>query len=363
MPTPYMQDLFAAMRADGQIAPRVFYMEMAPPGTYWGDRDLPDGEDLLPGKGMTLLGGRIHWNGRITSALREDAPDIFVITGYSSVTSQLAIRRLRQQNKPWIFFGERPGVRDRRGPGRLVRSVAMKTALRSACAISAVGSLAAEAYLERCGNRKPIYNIPYYTDTSLFQDCPAQPGSQGGRLRILYCGQLIERKGVDLLLRSFLRAIRIFPEMTLDLVGEGPLRPRLEASVPNDMREKITFHGFSAVEDLPNHFSRADLFVLPSRHDGWGVVVNQALAAGLPVIASDAVGAAQDYVANQGAGAIIPAGDENALAAALESFAANPAEIRVCANFAKTVAKELTLERGIERWLSMFRQTLDDNTT
>ena len=65
---------------------------------------------------------------------------------------------------------------------------------------------------------------------------------------------------------------------------------------------------------------RSDVFVLPSRHDGWGVVVNQALAAGLPIITTDAVGAGLDFVENGVNGICVPANNVNALFNAMETI-------------------------------------------
>ncbi len=76
---------------------------------------------------------------------------------------------------------------------------------------------------------------------------------------------------------------------------------------------------------MPGLFARADVFILPSRYDGWGVVVNQAIGAGLPVICSDAVGAGYDLVEPEVNGLRFPAGDVAALAGCMERLAADPA--------------------------------------
>ena len=62
MPSPYVQDLFEAIRTDGRIEPRVFYMEQSPPDTYWGRVSLPDYASYLPGRGFQVAGIRTHVN-------------------------------------------------------------------------------------------------------------------------------------------------------------------------------------------------------------------------------------------------------------------------------------------------------------
>lgn len=358
MPSPYMRDLFAAMRADGRIIPRVLYMETALPGTRWKTPQLRDNEQVLPGRGLNILGGRVQWNPTICSALRNSDANIVIVSGYSSLTTQIATRWLRRRNRPWIFFGERPGIKSRRLPGRVMRATAMSAMLRSASAVAAVGISAVEAYQSRCRNSTRVFNIPYYTDTAPFLAAPARPGERDGQLRILYCGQLIERKGVDLLIKAFCRVASQHSFVSLHLVGEGAMHDHLREMVPSPLNNRVAFHGFSTIEELPQHFSRADFMVLPSRHDGWGVVINQALAAGLPIVASDAVGAAQDYVAGRGTGLIVPAGDEMALTEALARFASDTTELRLHARRARMVAPDLSLQCGVDRWVAMLQATL-----
>src|SRR5206468_3627451 len=117
-----------------------------------------------------------------------------------------------------------------------------------------------------------------------------------GRLRFFFCGQMIRRKGVDLLLIAFDRLITRGVDIELLLVGREADLPEFMSAMSPEARARVRYEGFQAPERLPEYFSQADVFVLPSRHDGWGVVVNQALGAGLPVITSDAVGAGLDLV-------------------------------------------------------------------
>ena len=94
--------------------------------------------------------------------------------------------------------------------------------------------------------------------------------------------------------------------------------------------------------------------MLPSRHDGWGVVVNQALAAGLPIITSDAVGAGLDFVDNGVNGMRIPAGDVEALYGAMHVFMLNPNLAAQWGRKSRERARELTPGAGSERWVQVF---------
>ena len=349
MPTPYMQDLFAAMRTDGRLVPRVLYMEMAAPDTHWGDRPLPDGETVLPGRWVNVLGGRVHLNRGVTDALASEPADVFVVGGYSSLTAQRAMRWLHRTGRPWVFHGERPGMNRRGGVGSALRRWAMRPATAWPAGIAAVGERAAAAYRELAPPRCVVRNIPYVCDLEPFfaAGAAADRGNRTGTT-FLYCGQLIERKGVDLLLDAFVNTAREVPGCRLRFVGTGPLRERLGAEVPPDLRDRVTFAGFKPVAELPAEFAAADAFVLPSRHDGWGVVVNQALAAGLPVIASDAVGAAE--LCRGIAGAVIESGSVTELTAALVRAVGKPPD-RAATSAA---ARKVGAGAGVRCWTEFF---------
>jgi glycosyltransferase involved in cell wall biosynthesis len=122
------------------------------------------------------------------------------------------------------------------------------------------------------------------------------------------------------------------------------------ASLPESVRARICYAGFQPPDALPQFFAQADVFVLPSRYDGWGVVVNQALGAGLPIIASDQVGAAFELIRASENGFIFPAGDTNALAAAMRQYTTTPALAEAHAAASRRLRDEWTPAHGAERW-------------
>jgi glycosyltransferase involved in cell wall biosynthesis len=165
---------------------------------------------------------------------------------------------------------------------------------------------------------------------------------------------MIRRKGVDLLLAAFDRLVGKGLEVELRLVGrEASLTEFLENLSPRG-RARVRYEGFQPPERLPEYFSSSDIFVLPSRHDGWGVVVNQALGAGLPVITSDAVGAGLDLVEDEVNGFIFPAGDHDGLQECMERLASNPERARGMGEASRRKALTLTPQAGAEKWAQVF---------
>ncbi len=355
MPSPYSLDLFAAMDVDGRIKPRVLYLEMAAPDTYWGRVPLPESAEVLAGGWRNIGGGRVHWNPGAIAAIRHSQPDLVVISGYSSLTSQFVMRWLRWKQIPWVFWGEIPGMRTLGRLGRFVRSFAQRPVF-AADAIAAIGSRAVDEYRQLARPGCDVVNIPYHTDLGPFLDLP--PHKSAEKVRVLYCGQLIERKGLHVLIDAFLETAEKFPHLELQLVGEGPLRAVLAEHVPARFKNRVLFAGFQPVDQLPAFFGESDVFVLPSLHDGWGVVVNQALAAGLPIICSSSVGAAVDLVAPNQNGYLIPPDDRDALANALRSLASDPSRRTAFGRHSRASALEWLPSRGVERWVELAERVL-----
>jgi glycosyltransferase involved in cell wall biosynthesis len=128
--------------------------------------------------------------------------------------------------------------------------------------------------------------------------------------RLLYVGQLIPRKGVDLLLRALAGMEASF---SLEIVGGGPAESTLRAlSKQLGVDDRIEWVGSIGSDQVRVRMASADAFVLPSRHDGWGTVVNEALMAGTPTICSDACGASS-LIATGACGAIFPDGNVSKL--------------------------------------------------
>jgi glycosyltransferase involved in cell wall biosynthesis len=179
-------------------------------------------------------------------------------------------------------------------------------------------------------------------------------------MTFLFCGQMIERKAVDVLLLAFDRLISSGMKARLLLVGREAELPTFMKLVGAETKARIQYEGFQAPENLPKYFAQADVFVLPSRHDGWGVVVNQALAAGLPIIVSDAVGAGLDYVENGINGVRVEAGKVDALYEAMKSLIQNPEMAREWGVKSRERARTLTPESGADKWVRVV-ETLMSN--
>ncbi|MEQ9923115.1 glycosyl transferase [Pectobacterium brasiliense] len=132
------------------------------------------------------------------------------------------------------------------------------------------------------------------------------------RGRFLYVGRLSEEKGLDFLLDFFCQQ----PELSLTIVGDGPQRESLERKAG----ENIQFKGYVNNSELNSIFVEHDVFIFPSTSEPWGLVVEEALVYGLPVICSDKVGCGQDLVEAYKAGIIFSANNTASLSNAISEM-------------------------------------------
>lgn len=159
-------------------------------------------------------------------------------------------------------------------------------------------------------------------------------------LRVLALGRLVAKKGFDVLLDALalLAAREPAPVVELVIAGDGPLRAALETraqALPRSV--SVRFAGW--IDEVGPLFARADLFVLPSRDEPFGIVVLEAMAAGVPIVATRTAGPLE--VLDADTAALVPIGDAAALADAIADLRANPAAAR--ARAAKASAAYRTL--------------------
>lgn len=335
VPSPYQRDLFRALAAHPEIHLRVFYLEAASPDSPWPEKPLAPYEEILRGFWFALGTARTHVNCPLPNL---DRFEVVVMNTLMSLTAQWLMRTALRK-KPWIFWGERLS----RG-GALHRQLAAP--LHRASAIASIGAFAEHDYRERFPEPRH-FRIPYFCDLDRFLATPRRTRDDG-KIVFLFCGQMIARKGLDLLLTAF---TELGDAAHLLLVGR-------EAELPATLPERCVYAGFQPPEELPRFFAQADVFILPSRYDGWGVVVNQAIGAGLPVICSDRVGAGHDLVDEEKNGLKFKAGDATSLAGKMKRFLAEPSLIEKWGAASREKAHAYTPAAGAEKWVAAFHEVV-----
>ncbi len=226
------------------------------------------------------------------------------------------------------------------GLHRKLRDAAMKNVFKSIDAFLCVGTANREYYKSWGVSEDCLFNVPYAVDNDSFQQKTAAAGAQAEELRqkwgidpnrpvILYASKLTARKKIMDLAHAYerLSVDGAEPDAQLLVVGDGELRPDLEDWMKQKGWGSVKFVGFQNQSVLPAVYRLSDIFVLASAREPWGLIVNEVMNAGMPVIVSDEVGSRLDIVEEGGNGHVVPVGDVEMLSARLGSLC-NSKELR-----------------------------------
>jgi glycosyltransferase involved in cell wall biosynthesis len=189
------------------------------------------------------------------------------------------------------------------------------------------------------GEEFPSFTMPYAVDNDFFQSRAREAsqeresfrrelGLEPGRPVILYASKLQTRKRCIDLVDAYIRlapAAGVDPAAYLLIVGDGEERANLEARVRESGLNSIHFLGFRNQTELPRFYDLCDAFVLPSYNETWGLVVNEVMNAGRPVIVTDHVGCQPDLVHDGVNGFVYPAFNVDALSQRLRRLIEDPA--------------------------------------
>jgi glycosyltransferase involved in cell wall biosynthesis len=276
---------------------------------------------------------------RLRGTAGEPAFDALWLHGYATINAMQGMVAAKALGIPVLLRAE-SWLRDR---GRSGAKLALKNLFfaglqRMVDAVLPIGTLNAQYWQHYFGTSVPQFLMPYAVDNSYFSQ-RAQEAAYGraslqaelalepGRPVILFASKLQTRKLCAQLIEAYTRlspSPGIDPHPYLVIVGDGEERAALERQAAAAGLTSVRFCGFRNQSELPRFFDLCTVFVLPSRHEPWGLIVNEVMNAARPVIISDDVGCAPDLIQNGVNGFIYPVGDVRALEQALRSVLDTP---------------------------------------
>lgn len=342
-PSPYQVELFNEIEAHGSCTLEVAYLRSRDPNRQWKSATIRHESIELDSAqdGISRARDAAH-----------DA-DLVVFNYYMHSHAERLINERAALGGPWCFWGERPGFHQPAWAGRLVRKWKLSKLHGSPVPIWGIGKFAVDGYRREFGSDRAYFNLPYFSDLQRFKG--STPEEKQDRV-FLFSGSLIARKGVDLLARAFVRLANEVGNVRLRIVGEGKLRESLSQTL-RAVIDRVEFAGFRDWNELPNEYARADVLCVPSKYDGWGLVVPEGLASGLPVIATDRMGAALEFLETGRNGWLIPAGDEDAIFNAMREAALLPS-LNELGREARESVSAHTLHSGATRFVHFAHEAV-----
>lgn len=291
--------------------------------------------------------------------------DFIVICGISSLTKILAIQWCKQRRIPYCIEGD--GAFSKEGVG--YKEKLKRYLLKNAQLCFSTGKTHDKYYTDLGVDRKKIVRYPF---TSIEEkDILAVPMSRAEKMKlrkklgmqentiVLSVGQFIHRKGFDILLEA---ARGIDREIGIYIVGGEPTDEYMQLKEKYDLQQ-VHFVGFKSKPELTDYYKAADIFVLPTREDIWGLVINEAMAYGLPIITTRNCAAGIELVQNDLNGYLIESESVEQLIEAVHSISDNDDKLISMGENSLKIIQHYTIENMADLHIKVFEDKKNCLTT
>jgi glycosyltransferase involved in cell wall biosynthesis len=334
--SPYRIPLFNALAEHKAIRPHVIFLaETDPSLRQWHvyKREIRFSYQVLPSlrRSVGTYNALLNWG--VIRALEEAQPEVVLCGGYNYLASWQSLLWAGMRGVPFLLWSESTACDLRAGRPwvEFLKSEFLKN-----CTGFVVPGISSREYLVARGLKESrIFTAPNAVDNDLFRLGARQARLNEAQIRaelalplryFLFVGRLVWEKGVFDLLSAYASLDpNLRGAIALLFVGEGPERQRLEEQARLVAPGRLLFAGFVHREQLPAYYALADMLILPSHTEPWGLVVNEAMACGLPVVVSRAAGCVADLVRAGWNGRIVSPGDIAGIGEAMQSLACGTA--------------------------------------
>jgi glycosyltransferase involved in cell wall biosynthesis len=381
----YQDPFFRTLAAAPDVDLTVLYLSNAGVETY-RDKDMGTSlrwdVELLTGYRYLFLRNLVHdsnrgWTrhinpGIVAALLRGHYDMVIFMLGWGSISAMLGIVTCRLAGIPFFLYGDSSFPPPEDTLRRRIRARLLRMLFRRTTGFMVSGVLNAEYYRHYGGDPEHFFLLPWAVDNDRFAEAARFGEGERETMRetlsigpeqtvFVFSAKLVERKDPMTLLRAYER-MRGRDRAVVLFVGDGELRQPLETYAREHGLHGVRFAGFINQRDLPKYYAMSDVFVLPSTYEPRGAVINEAMACGLPVIVTDRCGSIGDIVLDGENAFIYPAGDADALAAAMTRLANDPALRERMARRSREIIATWTFARGVEgvraamRWLEERRR-------
>lgn len=308
----------------------------------------------------------LHINYNLFMRIFKIKPDVIILCGFY-LTSFQAFIFSKMINIPIIIWTESNKYTE--DNISLLKKQIRRYMLKKADSIISAGSMATE-YLELL-NKQPLFQKVYVgyntVDNSYYYESMLNLKENGklSKLKyaqkiILYVGQLIERKGLWELINAYKSLNETRKDVALILLGNGPLlNPLKEFCNENDIKN-VYFEGFVHQDEIVEFYAIADIFVLLSHYDCNPLVIFEALACGLPIVASYQVGNTPEFVLNDKNGYVVDGKNTAEVVTALEAIINNPEKQKQFGAYSKKLSHNSNNDKTASVFYQAIKETLQD---
>lgn len=298
---------------------------------------------------------------QIIRYLKKDKYDFIISSTMTTPTGILAIEYMKLRGIPYYLESEGGFAKDGKGIKENIKKIVMRGA-QGYFSTTATGD---EYFITYGADKNKIYKYPF---TSLYdKDILMEPVDQREKIDlrrrlgieeervIITVGRFIYLKGFDVLIKS---AAKLDKNIGIYIIGGEPTEEYIKLK-KECLAENIHFEGFKSKYELLNYYKAADLFVLPTREDTWGLVINEAMACGLPIITTNRCIAGLELVDSEN-GCIIPTDSSQDLTDAIKKIIADKQKIDYMGRKSLERIKWYTFQNMAQIHLKYFRNFLEN---
>jgi glycosyltransferase involved in cell wall biosynthesis len=329
---PYRIPIFNALAQRNEIALHVIFLSESDPSLrQWPvyKEEIEFSHEVLPSWRRRFVQYNLLLNRGMRTALTKISPEIVLCGGYNYLASWQAAFWANSRRIPFLLWSESTAL-DRRKNRWLVES--LKSCFLRRCQGFVVPGKSSLDYLKTLGiPQSQIFTAPNAVDTGLFCRLANAARSRASVVRaryrlperyFLFVGRLVKAKGVFELLDAYSQlAPEVRSNVGLVFVGDGDAREHLVRRAAKIHPGRIQFPGFVHREGLAEFYALAEALIFPTHSDTWGLVVNEAISCGAPVVVSEVAGCVVDLVEDGWNGFIVPPRSPAHLVAAMSRLA------------------------------------------
>lgn len=371
---PYEIPLYRGLAEREEVDLKVYFCARTYRDRRWRVPEIiPFSSEVLEGFTIEIQSFISSLNPSIMERLRKEKPDVVMLSGsYANLTMQLALLYCMINDIPVVYRSDE-NLDTRMAStwiARLASNLVEKRFVRKCDALVCPGSSSRAYHAALGASPRKVFISPYTTaNDDLYVERSRDFRSDRARLRqrtgigeervIVFVGQFIERKGIEYLLTAYEELKQEVGDLALVLVGDGPLIDIYRKYCLSKGFRSVYFPGFVTEEEKIMYYSIADVFVLPSLKDQWGLVVNEAMLCGLPVVVTESTGASEMVTPNEN-GFIVATASSSELRVALRKILLDRRLASLMGkNSFKIVRTRFTLQNRIEGVVSAVKYALE----
>ncbi len=298
-PAPYRIPVYNALSRLTDCELLVLYCTLREPNRAWTLPEISHDHVYLRNMTLSWKGRYIHFSAGVWKQLSRFSPDVVITSGFNptmiNAWAYTLIKKIPHipMSDGWLSSEQSLGF---------THKLARKVIYKHSDAFIGASRHTLDLYRHYGAGEQRLFQSPLAVDNASYTSKPFSDR----KYDLMFSGLFIDRKMPMFFIETIETLAKSVDSLSILILGDGPLKDKMKHRL--DMIGNITYNmpGYINQEELPGYYSDARLLLFPTQNDPWGIVANEACASGTPVLTCDNAGAANDLIANNINGYILP---------------------------------------------------------